>query len=374
MAVAATSDTAVSPASESKNLAEDRSARISSLSTKDSLTSSAPDTPKTCSAKASRKTERPCKAIRCVDDVVALYDIGSEVKPCLHQGMKVLHATEKCTGAPVVLKVRSKETSFGSSAKQMRWRENAEFMLNFRHAAFAQIYEILEDSESYYVIMELVKGHDLFDSVVEKDEGLFAAVNAYVYNVLAGDAPLEVADYKEIIRQLLVAVCALHKRGHLHRDLKLDNVMLDRSPATGMKVKLIDFDTVSEADTKVNRVVGTDQYIAPEAYEGNYSEASDIFAVGVIAYRLLTGRFPFSYTIFNDGAGENVVGSKKMKEIKGKLCSAQVDYSHDVFKSFPKGCKLVKSMLSVKDSQRPSASDALDNAWFSTKELASILA
>ncbi|CAE7718387.1 prkC, partial [Symbiodinium necroappetens] len=91
-------------------------------------------------------------------------------------------------------------------------------------------------------------------------------------------------------------------------------------------VKLIDFDTVEEWNStgpKSKHVLGTDQYIAPEAYEGKYSPASDIFAVGVIAYKILTGSFPYNGRLFDDKPGENWVGSPKMKEIRQKLCDAR---------------------------------------------------
>ncbi|CAE7042327.1 pknL [Symbiodinium natans] len=75
----------------------------------------------------------------------------------------------------------------------------------------------------------------------------------------------------------------------------------DQSP---VKVKLIDFDTVEtvqpQTPKKAKDVLGTDQYIAQEAYDGNYSAASDIFAVGVIGYRLLTSKFPYKADIFDD--------------------------------------------------------------------------
>merc|ERR1719316_600405 len=71
-------------------------------------------------------------------------------------------------------------------------------------------------------------------------------------------------------------------------------------------VKVIDFDTLDQwtpTSPGGREVVGTDQYIAQEAYAGKYSPLSDVFAVGVIAYRLLSGRFPFHSQLFNDEPG-----------------------------------------------------------------------
>merc|ERR1719247_2602027 len=96
----------------------------------------------------------------------------------------------------------------------------------------------------------------------------------------------------------------------------------DGSTFTPTQVKVIDFDTLDQwtpAAGVAKDVVGTDQYIAQEAYAGKYSPLSDVFAVGVIAYRLLCGRFPFHAELFDDEPGENWVGSPKMDEIRSKL-------------------------------------------------------
>ena len=128
--------------------------------------------------------------------------------------------------------------------------------------------------------MELVEGMDLWDVLREK-----------------GRLPIDEA--KAILRQLLQAVQDLHSRGYIHKDLKLENVMVD-SPKSGPTVKLIDLDTVEEFSPNriAKTIAGTDQYIAQEAYGGHYSPASDIFSVGVISYILFSGKFPFESSMF----------------------------------------------------------------------------
>ena len=184
-----------------------------------------------------------------------------------------------------------------------------------------------------------------------------------------------------MLRELLAAVAELHYHGFIHKDLKLENVMLNRpgpkcpahirrnlATSPGAGVKLIDFDTVEEwnsTNQKSRHVLGTDQYIAPEAYEGKYSPASDIFAVGVIAYKMLTGSFPYNGRLFDDKPGENWVGSPKMKEIKQKLCDARVNWTHPVFEKEPGASRLVSRMLAVEESERPDAPECLRDPWLS---------
>merc|ERR1719454_316917 len=116
--------------------------------------------------------------------------------------------------------------------------------------------------------------------------------------------------------------------------------MIDVTPkSTGCgpspkSVKVIDFDTLDKwtpLSPAAKDVVGTDQYIAQEAYAGKYSPLSDMFAVGVIAYKLLSGKFPFHDEIFDDEAGENWVGSPKMLQIRRRLKVAKVDFSNSIF-------------------------------------------
>merc|ERR1711972_797214 len=101
-----------------------------------------------------------------------------------------------------------------------------------------------------------------------------------------------------------------------------------------------------------------------EAYSGKYSPLSDIFATGVVAYRLLTGKFPFQDEMFDDEAGENWVGSPKMAQIRRRLKVAKVDFSHPAFRESPQAMDLVTRMLAYSESLRPSATSALSHAWF----------
>merc|ERR1719436_2096930 len=113
-------------------------------------------------------------------------------------------------------------------------------------------------------------------------------------------------------------------------------------------VKLIDFDTAMswEPDSpKAKTVLGTDQYISGEAYAGKYSPASDMFAVGVIAYKLITGMFPFNGKMFDDEAGENWVGSPKMKQIQDRVRRFHIDWTLPPFPSEPQAVDLCKRML-----------------------------
>jgi serine/threonine protein kinase len=108
--------------------------------------------------------------------------------------------------------------------------------------------------------------------------------------------------------------------------------------------------------------VGTDGYIAPEAYLGDVNPKSDIFSTGVVMYVLITGRFPFDDEIFDDQPGENYVGSPKMAEINAKLNKFKVRFGRS-WDPFPEAKAFCQLMMDLDPNRRPSAIQALAHPW-----------
>jgi serine/threonine protein kinase len=131
-----------------------------------------------------------------------------------------------------------------------------------------------------YLAMEFVEGCDL-RSQIEPEKGL-------------GDFERTA----RIIRQLGEAINAAHDKGIYHRDLKPENIMI-QSAEEGEQVKVIDFGiaTVKESldeKTKTTVLAGSVRYMAPEQILGKPTRATDIYALGIIAYEMITGRTPFN--------------------------------------------------------------------------------
>jgi serine/threonine protein kinase len=107
---------------------------------------------------------------------------------------------------------------------------------------------------------------------------------------------LERAAVASLVQQIGAAMAAVHARGIAHRDLKPENILVARSDG---RVRLIDFGIArrprSEAATRTTTVfvAGTLNYMAPEQFLSEHSLSSDIYALGVIAHEMLTGRLPF---------------------------------------------------------------------------------
>jgi len=301
------------------------------------------------------------KRIRRVLDVElsGIYDIGGQVMDSTHAGVQVLFGTRLSDGMEVVVKTRERPGSFKGSWEEREWRETTVAQLNMPQIdSVCEYIEVYETPSKYYVIMERVSGMDLFEHLQQ--------------------GRVEQEDARQILHQILGALDAMHSAGRIHKDLKLENVMVDMSSPkarrrscngspTSVEAKLIDFDTVQDwepTSPKAKDVLGTDGYIAPEAYTGEYSPASDIYCVGVIMYKLLTGRSPSRSDIFDDKPGENWVGSPAMKRIQDRLRKETVDFARPPLNRSPEAQRLVRSMMAFDPNERPTAAEALESRWF----------
>jgi len=133
-----------------------------------------------------------------------------------------------------------------------------------------------------YLVMEFLRGKDL--ARIQYEEG-----------------PLQFRRIASILRQVLAALSEAHHLGIIHRDLKPENIILEQVRTGGDFVKVVDFglakmriEAVQPNITSPGIVCGTPEYMSPEQGRGDPLDArSDLYAVGVIFYQLLTGRLPF---------------------------------------------------------------------------------
>lgn len=299
------------------------------------------------------------------EEVATLYEFGEKVMESTSSGTDVVSAVRISDGLRCVVKVRQKSLAFKSPAVEHDWRQSTEVQLGMpKIARLCEFYEVFETDCAYYVVMEKCDGKDLFETIV-------------------GYQTLPVNDAKEITNQLLDAIASMHGHGRIHKDVKIENVMVhldnNRGPfgkigsngkggASPARAKLIDFDTVENwepASPTAKEVLGTDGYIAPEAYLGEYSPASDVYAVGVVMYKILVGQFPNKEDIFDDQPGDNWVGSPSMKKIYGRLIQEIHDFSRPPFDTDTLAADLCSKLLAFDVRKRPTAAEALHHPWFS---------
>jgi len=251
----------------------------------------------------------------------------------------------------VVIKMREK--GFFSGGERV-WRQVLTRMLNLdKNDHVLGLTGIYEDDENYFVVMEKCHGGELFDFLLNET-----------------DVPER--ECKRIMREILKAVDHMHSQGLIHRDIKPENIMFannaQEDPKSPKTLKLIDFDTCQEHvpnSPKATRIVGTPGYIAPEAFKGEYTPASDLWSVGVILYILMTGDMPFSEEdIGEDIAGNNVVGGDKAEVVFDRLKNAKIDFECPPWPDFPQARDLCASLLAFDPGDRsPGAREALNHPW-----------
>ncbi len=159
-----------------------------------------------------------------------------------------------------------------------RFRNEAILSAKLSHPNVAMLYNFFSEKNDNFMIMEFIDGLTL-----EK--------------LLKQNGALSVETVFKILIQTLEGLQHAHEKGILHRDIKPANLMLTKDG----KVKLMDFGIArmigSQRMTRADRVVGTLEYMAPELLDGSEPTVqSDLYAIGVLMYELLSGKMPFEAT------------------------------------------------------------------------------
>ncbi|XP_008464947.3 CDPK-related kinase 1-like isoform X3 [Cucumis melo] len=144
------------------------------------------------------------------------------------------------------------------------------------HKNLVQFYDSYEDEENVYVVMELCEGGELLDRILSRG-GKYSEEDA-----------------KVIMVQILSVVAYCHLQGVVHRDLKPENFLFTSKDETST-LKAIDFGLSDyvKPDERLNDIVGSAYYVAPEVLHRSYGTEADMWSIGVIAYILLCGSRPF---------------------------------------------------------------------------------
>jgi serine/threonine protein kinase len=193
-------------------------------------------------------------------------------------GMAVVYrAYQPSLNREVAIKVLPPQFTFDRQFVERFVRE-AQAAASLRHPHIVVIHDVAEENGLYYIVMELLQGRTL-RQLVEQEGAL---------------PPARVA---HVVEQIASALDYAHRRGFVHRDVKPDNIFVDDDD----RVTLTDFGIAKAAWgtqlTKTGMLIGTPEYMSPEQAQGEaVGPATDIYALGIVAYQMLSGRVPFEGT------------------------------------------------------------------------------
>jgi serine/threonine-protein kinase len=212
------------------------------------------------------------RRVEAPSEIAARYRIGGRIGS---GGMgDVLRARDSVLGRTVALKILPFELAVQPGFVE-RFRAEAQAVARISHPNVVQVHDWGQENDSYYMVMEYVRGKNL-------RQILSASPAGRLY-------PRQAA---QVTGQVLGALAAAHAKGVVHRDVKPENVMV----ATDGRVKVADFGIARalERAALTGGMLGTVAYVAPEQARGErVDQRADLYSTGCMLYELLTGSLPF---------------------------------------------------------------------------------
>lgn len=187
---------------------------------------------------------------------------------------QVYKARDNVLGRVVAVKVLREQYSTDSQFVA-RFRREAQAAANLAHPNIVNVYDVGQDGDVHYIVMEYINGESLKEYIQRS-------------------APLPISKAIAVAVQILAGVEYAHRSGLIHRDIKPQNVLISPDGT----VKVTDFGIAKSVSdlglTEAGLALGTAHYFSPEQAKGErVVPQSDIYAVGVTLFEMLTGRIPF---------------------------------------------------------------------------------
>ncbi|BFU21100.1 protein kinase, putative [Entamoeba histolytica HM-1:IMSS-B] len=241
-----------------------------------------------------------------------------------------------------------KEITRTKGSAEESGRRESEVLRKTNHENIVKMKGVFKTNQYLYIIMEYVRGGELLDALKKEKR-------------------MSEAKIKTIMYQIFSALKYLHENNIIHRDLKLENVMLC---GVNLKVKLADFGfgRIIDQTQAAKTHIGTTTYFAPELFkDGDYNGTKvDMWAAGIMMYFLATGKHPFEQLVTFDKLNckwsdfmKRVISGKRDDCIEFKNCS-------------PEFQDLVNGLLEMDQKKRLSAQQCLCHEFFTSRKLLKI--
>ncbi|KAG9269014.1 serine/threonine-protein kinase DCLK2-like [Astyanax mexicanus] len=243
----------------------------------------------------------------------------------------VKECVERATGQEYALKIIDKAKCSG---KEHLIANEVAILRRVRHPSIIMLIEEVDTPTELYLVMELVKGGDLFDAITSSTKYTERDASAMVYNLTG-------------------ALRYLHRMSIVHRDIKPENLLVCEYPDGTKSLKLGDFGLATVVDGPLYTVCGTPTYVAPEIIaETGYGLKVDIWAAGVITYILLCGFPPFRSE------------RNQQEELFEQILLGRLEFPAPYWDNVTPSAKdLIGKMLQVNVSARYTAEEVLSHPW-----------
>ena len=245
---------------------------------------------------------------------------------------KVVLGKHIITGETVAIKILDKIILNQTPEDYELVKNEMSILKLVKHKYIIQLYEILQTPNHIFIVMEYCDGKDIMDYILSRNY-------------------LTESDALKYFQQLINALFYLHSQNIAHRDIKIDNILLDRYK----NLKLIDFglSTKYSDDKLLDQPCGTIVYSAPEVLEGQpyHGMLADVWSSGIVLYGMLSGYLPFS---------DNDDNVNKKLIIEGKI-----EMPENIS---PWVKDLLKHMLDVNPMTRYTLQDIKDHPWFNMND------
>eukprot|EP00929_Paragymnodinium_shiwhaense_P095984 TRINITY_DN5736_c0_g1_i1.p1 TRINITY_DN5736_c0_g1~~TRINITY_DN5736_c0_g1_i1.p1 ORF type:complete len:627 (+),score=192.75 TRINITY_DN5736_c0_g1_i1:77-1882(+) len=264
--------------------------------------------------------------------VTDYYTIDKSSKAKLYDGPygPIRRVVNQTTQRERVMKAYRKK-----NVKSTWFQEHLTVMRKLDHPNICRLFEVFSDRLNFYVVVNLCSG-------------------GHVVNAVAQLEDFDEPDAARIVRQVLMAVAYMNERRVCHRNLCPDNLMIAESVKdhTQMQLQVIDFghSTRYKEGEKMTQLVGLPDIMAPQVVRKSYTEACDVWSIGVILYSLLCGSPPFYGETDED----------VMKQVK----AGKVHWDEETWDVFtPEARELARGLLTYEEDQRIKPAEALQSAW-----------
>ncbi len=263
-------------------------------------------------------------------------------------GCGVVHAAEHVvTQVVYAIKICDKATN-----DLLRLEREILLLKDVDHTNIVRLFSVYKSDLNIHLVMELCSGGHLGH-----------LINSREHTNYNNNKCLDEEWAKLLCRQLLSAVCHIHERGIAHRDIKLQNVLLETRPDRTTQIKLIDFGYGSRfiGCCPMKTHCGTPYTTAPEVFRKSYDERCDVWSVGVVLFIMLSGKRPFEKLVVPGNKAINEAGKAAMTTniLAGRYTMSQKHWGH--LSDEPK--KFVKTLLCPDYTKRVSSAQAMEIPW-----------